>query len=127
MNALERSYPLRGEIWWAHFSFDHPEKNRPAIIVSPNGRNAHPRSNTVLAIPLSTSIQKVSPGQMLLRAGETGMREDSVAWADSIGAIAKDQLKEPVAGHRPLSNAQVCRLAKLIQHALGCAETPSPP
>lgn len=122
MSAQEGRFPIRGEIWWAHFSFDSPAKNRPAVIVSLNGRNAHPRASTVLAIPLSTSIQRISPGQLLLRAGETGLREDSVAWADNIGTIAKDQLKEPVAGHRQLSNTQICRLARLIQLALGCAE-----
>jgi len=122
MSAQERPAPLRGEIWWAHFSFDPPEKNRPAVIVSPNGRNTHPRANTVLAIPLSTSIQKVSPGQILLPSGETGLQEDSVAWADNIGAIEKDRLKAPVPGHRPLSNSRICKLAELTRFAMGCAE-----
>lgn len=124
MTTQERPSPLRGEIWWAHFSFDPPEKNRPAIIVSPNGRNSHPRANTVLVIPLSTSIQKTSPGQLLLPAGETGLREDSVAWADNIATIAKEQLKMPISGHRALSNSRICSLAELVRFAMGCAELP---
>jgi mRNA-degrading endonuclease toxin of MazEF toxin-antitoxin module len=114
--------PLRGEIWWAHFATDEPGKNRPAVIVSTNARNSHPRAETVLAIPLSTSVTKLGPWHLLLRAGETGLREDSVAWAENIGAINKDQLKEPVQGHRPLTNFQICRLASLVRLAMGCVE-----
>jgi mRNA-degrading endonuclease toxin of MazEF toxin-antitoxin module len=122
MSAPERRYPLRGEIWWTHFSTDQPGKNRPAIIVSLNGRNSHPRADTVLAIPLSTSIHKPGPTHLLLSAGETGLREDSVAWAENIGVVAKEQLIEPVAGHRPLTNAQICRLAGTVRTAMGCVE-----
>jgi mRNA-degrading endonuclease toxin of MazEF toxin-antitoxin module len=122
MSAQTPRIPQRGEIWWAHFPTDRPGKNRPAVIVSQNGRNAHPRASTVLAIPLSTSIQKLGPWHLLLRAGETGLREDSVAWAESISTVNKDELVEPVAGHRPLTNTQICRLAGLVRVAMGCVE-----
>jgi len=114
--------PLRGEIWWAHFATDTPGKNRPAVIVSQNGRNQHPRADSVLAVPLSTSVQKLGPWHLLLRAGETGLREDSVAWVENISAVAKDQLVAPVAGHRPLTNAQIYRLAGLVRLAMGCVD-----
>jgi mRNA-degrading endonuclease toxin of MazEF toxin-antitoxin module len=114
--------PLRGEIWWAHFATDTPGKNRPAVIVSQNGRNQHPRADSVLAVPLSTSVQKLGPWHLLLRAGETGLREDSVAWVENISAVAKDQLVAPVAGHRPLTNTQIYRLAGLVRLAVGCVE-----
>src|ERR1035441_2070244 len=122
MSAPERRYPLRGEIWWTHFSTDQRGKNRPAIIVSLNARNSHPRADTVLAIPLSTSIHKSGSIHLLLSAGETGLREDSIAWAENIGVVAKEQLIEPVAGHRPLTNAQICRLAGMVRMAMGCVE-----
>jgi mRNA-degrading endonuclease toxin of MazEF toxin-antitoxin module len=115
--------PLRGEIWWTHFPTDPPEKGRrPVVVVSADGRNCQPRSNTVLVIPLSTSIHKSRPADLLLRSGETGLREDSVAQADNISAIGKDQLTEPVTGHRPLSNTQICRLAGLVRIAMTCVE-----
>jgi mRNA-degrading endonuclease toxin of MazEF toxin-antitoxin module len=76
----------------------------------------------VLAIPLSTSIHKPGYTHLLLTAGETGLRENSVAWAENIGAVAKEQLIESVAGHRPLTNAQICRLAGLVRLAMGCVE-----
>jgi len=120
MNLQECSYPLRGEIWWVHFSFDPPEKSRPAVIVSPNSRNSHERALTVLAVPLSTSVHKLGPTHLQLSAGETGLREDSVAWAENIGVLARDQLRGPVAGQRPLSHSQICRLAGLVRIAMGC-------
>jgi mRNA-degrading endonuclease toxin of MazEF toxin-antitoxin module len=122
MSAQERQSPMRGEIWWAHFPTDEPGKNRPAVIVSTNGRNSHPRAETVLAIPLSTLVHKPGLGHLLLSAGETGLREDRIAWAENIGVVAKNQLKEPVAGHRPLTNTQICRLAALVRLAMGCVE-----
>jgi mRNA-degrading endonuclease toxin of MazEF toxin-antitoxin module len=122
MTPPEARAPQRGEIWWAHFATDEPGKNRPAVIVSTNGRNSHPRADTVLAIPLSTSVHKLGPWHLLLRAGETGLREDSVAWAENIGTIGKNQLKEPVQGHRPVTHAQICKLAELVRLAMGCVE-----
>jgi mRNA-degrading endonuclease toxin of MazEF toxin-antitoxin module len=76
----------------------------------------------VLAIPLSTFIQRLGPWHLLLRAGETGLGEDSVAWAENIAPIGKDQLLEPVSGHRALGDAQIYRLAELVRVAMGCVE-----
>ena len=114
--------PLRGEIWWAHFAIDPPGKNRPAVVVSQNGRNQHPFANSVLAIPLSTPMPKLGPWHLLLQADETGLPEDTVAWAEKISDVGKDQLIEPVPGHRPLSNTQICKLAALVSVAMGCVE-----
>jgi len=120
LSAQER-YPLRGEIWWTQFPTDPPDKGRrPVIVVSPNARNTHPRASTVLVIPLTTSIHKLGPAQVLLRAGETGLRADSTALADNLCVILRSQLAEPVQGHRPVSNSQICRLASLVQTAMGC-------
>jgi mRNA-degrading endonuclease toxin of MazEF toxin-antitoxin module len=116
-------YPLRGEIWWTHFPTDPPDKGRrPVIIVSVDGRNCNPRANTVLVIPLSTSIHNSRPADLLLRAGETGLREDSAAQADNICTVRRVELAEPVQGHRPLTNTQICRLASLVRLAIGCIE-----
>jgi len=78
--------------------------------------------DTVLAIPLSTSVTKVGPWHLLLHAAETGLREDSVAWCENIGAIKKDQLLEPITGHRPLTNTQICKMASLVRIAMGCVD-----
>jgi mRNA-degrading endonuclease toxin of MazEF toxin-antitoxin module len=116
-------YPLRGEIWWTHFPTDPPDKGRrPVVVVSVNGRNCQPRSNTVLVIPLSTSIHKSRPADLLLRAGETGLREDCVAQADNICTVRRADMDEPIQGHRALTNRQICRLAGLVRLAMGCVD-----
>ena len=123
MTASLARYPLRGEIWWTHFPTDPPEKGRrPVVIVSTDGRNCHPRSNTVLVIPLSTSIQNSRPAELFLRSGETGLREDCVAQADNICTVRRADLHEPVQGHRAFTSRQICRLADLVRVAMGCVE-----
>lgn len=123
MTPTSARYPLRGEIWWTHFPTDPTDKSRrPVVVVSVDGRNCHPRSNTVLVIPLSTSIHNSRPADLLLRAGETGLREDSVAQADNICTVKRAELAEPVQGHRPLTDTQICRLAGLVRLAMGCVE-----
>jgi mRNA-degrading endonuclease toxin of MazEF toxin-antitoxin module len=119
MSALLADFPRRGEIWWAELPFDPPGKRRPAIIVSPDMRNAHPRALSVLIIPLSTSVHKCGPTELLLRSGETGLREDSVAWTGNISAVSRANLIEPVAGHRPVTHSQICHLASLARLAMG--------
>lgn len=114
--------PRRGEIWWTQFPTDTAGKKRPALIVSIDPRNAHPRAETVLAIPLSTSIHKPNPFYLFLSAGETGLREDSVAWAENITALKKDWLVGRIEGHRPLAHGQIRRLAELVRLAMGCVD-----
>ena len=123
MTTPEGLYPRRGEIWWTRFPTDPPDKGRrPVVVVSADGRNCHPRSNTVLVVPLSTSIHKSRPADLFLRAGETGLREDCVAQADNICTVRRADMDGRVQGHRPVTNAQICRLADLVRLAMGCVE-----
>ncbi|MGH9616453.1 MAG: type II toxin-antitoxin system PemK/MazF family toxin [Acidobacteriaceae bacterium] len=116
-------FPLRGEIWWTSFHTDPPEKGRrPVIIVSPDARNRHERATTVLAVPLSTSVHKLTPAHMPLSAGETGLRMDCVAQADNIAVLLRANLLEPGPGQRMLSNMKICKLAALVRIAMGCLE-----
>ncbi len=122
MTATQR-FPLRGEIWWTNFHTDPPEKGRrPVVVVSPDARNHHERATTVLVIPLSTSVHKLAPAHMLLRAGETGLRMDCAAQADNIAVVLRSSLREPGAGQRALSHTKICQLASLARLAMGCPE-----
>jgi mRNA-degrading endonuclease toxin of MazEF toxin-antitoxin module len=113
--------PKRGEIWWTNFPADPPDKGkRPVIIVSPDGRNQHPRATSVLVIPLSTSIRRMGVAHMLLRVGETGLAADSAAQVDSISAVRRDTLSEPRPAQRTLTNTKICQLAALARIAMGC-------
>jgi mRNA-degrading endonuclease toxin of MazEF toxin-antitoxin module len=121
VSAVAGRLPQQGEIWWTNLPTDPPEKSRrPVIVVSPNGRNQHPRSNSVLVIPLSTSIHLLRPAHLLLRMGETGLSADSAAQADNITTVRRESLSAPGPGQRALSHTKVCELAKLVRLGMGC-------
>src|SRR5208337_2140904 len=113
--------PRRGEIWWTRFPSDPPDKGRrPVIVVSADKRNLHPRMDTVMVVPLSTSIHRYGPTHLHLFAGETGLRADCIATAENVCILKRTQLESPVQGHRPVSNFQICRLASLVKTAMDC-------
>ncbi|MBV9085622.1 MAG: type II toxin-antitoxin system PemK/MazF family toxin [Acidobacteriaceae bacterium] len=114
--------PLRGEIWFVKLPVDPPEKGRrPVVVVSIDARNRHERADTVLAVPLTTSIHKDVPTHVFLPAGETGLQSDSVARAEDIAVVRKQSLIEPRSGLRQLSDKRVCELAAKLSIAMGCA------
>jgi mRNA interferase MazF len=114
--------PLRGEIWFAQLNTDPPEKGRrPVVIVSMDARNRHERADTVLVVPLTTSIHKSSPTHVFLPAGETGLQADSAARAEAITVVRKQSLVEPQSHVRQLADRRVCELARLVSVAMGCS------
>lgn len=121
MAAAQRT-PLRGEIWFVQLHVDPPEKGRrPVVIVSLDARNRHERADTVLVVPLTTSIHKESPTHIFLPAGETGLRTDSAAKAEDITVVRKLSLIEPRSRLRRLSDRRICELAAKVGMAMGCA------
>ena len=114
--------PQRGEIWYTKLPTDPPEKGkRPVVIVSVNARNNHPRADTVLVVPLRTSVYKSEvPTHVLLEPGQTGLRERSVAKAEDVSAIRKSYLDPARERLRMLSSSQVCELARKVELAMGC-------
>ena len=114
--------PLRGEIWFVQLPVDPPDKGRrPVVIVSLDARNRHERADTVLIVPLSTSIHKADhPTHLLLTAGETGLLEDSIARAEDMATVRKVNLAEPRSGLRTVSHRRICELAGMVKAAMGC-------
>jgi mRNA interferase MazF len=113
--------PLRGEIWFVQLPVDPPEKGRrPVIIVSIDARNRHQRADTVLVVPLTTSVHLKSPTHVFLPAGETGLQADSGARAEDITVVRKQSLVEPHGRLRRLSDRRVCELAGKVALAMGC-------
>ena len=117
--------PQRGEIWFTKLPTDPPEKGkRPVVIVSTNARNNHPRAETVLVVPFSTSVHKDDVfTHLVLEPGETGMRERQVARAEDVTVIRKTSLDPSRERLRVLSSAQVCNLARKVGLAMGCVAT----
>lgn len=114
--------PLRGEIWFVQVPLDPPDKGRrPVIVVSLDARNLHERADTVLVVPLTTSIHKEAPTHLFLAAGETGLQSDSAARAEDITVVRKQSLVEPHGRLRRLSDRRVCELEHKVSIAMGCA------
>lgn len=112
---------MRGEIWFVQLPTDPPEKGRrPVVIVSLDARNRHERADTVLAVPLTTSIHKEAPTHVFLPAGETGLQSDSAARAEDITVIRKVSLVEPRTRLRRLADKRICELALKVRVAMGC-------
>ena len=114
--------PLRGEIWFVQLPVDPPEKGRrPVVIVSLDARNRHERADTVLVIPLSTSIHKADhPTHLFLAAGETGLSEDSIARAEDITVVRNANLAAPRSGLRNMNHRRIWELSEMVKIALGC-------
>jgi mRNA interferase MazF len=114
--------PLRGEIWFVQLPVDPPQKGRrPVVIVSLDARNRHERADTVLVVPLTTSVHKEAPTRVFLTAGETGLQSDSAARAEDITVVRKQNLIEPTGRLRRLSDRRICELAGKVGIAMGCA------
>jgi mRNA interferase MazF len=113
--------PLRGEIWFVQLPADPPEKGRrPVVIVSLDARNRHERADTVLVVPLTTSVHRESPTHVFLPAGETGLQADSAARAEDITVVRKRSLTEASGRLRQLSDKRICELAGKVGIAMGC-------
>lgn len=113
--------PLRGEIWFVQLPSDPPAKGiRPVVIVSLDARNRHERADTVLAVPLTTSIHKDVPTHLLLPSGETGLQADSAARAEDVTVIRKENLFPSRNRLRRLSDKRICELAGKVSVAMGC-------
>jgi mRNA-degrading endonuclease toxin of MazEF toxin-antitoxin module len=114
---------MRGEIWFVQLPTDPPDKGRrPVVVVSLDERNRHERADTVLVVPMSTSVHRRDvPTHLFLSSGETGLPADSIARAEDIAVIRKANLLEPHGRLRRLSHARVCEVARKVALAMGCA------
>ena len=101
---------------------DPPGKGRrPVVIVSLDARNRHERADTVLVVPLTTSVHKDVPTHVYLPAAETGLPADSAARSEDITVVRKQSLIEPQGRLRQLSDRRVCELANKVPAAMGCS------
>jgi mRNA-degrading endonuclease toxin of MazEF toxin-antitoxin module len=109
--------PKRGEIWCVPFPSDPPGKrNRFVLIVSHDTRNHHPRAETVLAIPFSTTPSQITT-HIRLQPGETGLPETCELQPENISAIRKECLVQ-VPGTRTLSESIIRRLVRGVALAM---------
>jgi mRNA interferase MazF len=94
----------QGDVWWADLgepAGSAPGFRRPVVVVQCDAIN---RSHiaTVVCVPLTGNLKWAdAPGNVLLKAGATGLPKDSVANVSLIVALDRDQLTERV-GKLPL-------------------------
>jgi mRNA interferase MazF len=75
------------------------DKRRPAVVVSNDGANlaaARLGRGVVTVVPVTSSTDRVYPFQVLLPAGDTGLRDDSKAQAEQVRAVAVERVGERV-------------------------------
>lgn len=75
------------------------DKLRPAVIVSNDGANSTASRlgrGVVTIVPLSTSVGRVYPFQVLVPAGEGGLTEDSKAQAEQVRSVSVHRITEAI-------------------------------
>jgi len=91
------------------------------VIVSLDGRNRSERADTVLVVPLTTSVHKDVATHVFLSAGETGLQSDSAARTEDITVVKKQSLVQSQSQLRTLSDRRICEIAAKVRIAMGCA------
>ncbi|MHB8295848.1 MAG: type II toxin-antitoxin system PemK/MazF family toxin [Acidimicrobiales bacterium] len=78
-------------------------KQRPAIVVSNDRANAAAERlerGVVTVVPLTSNTTRIFPFQVLLPAGQAGLRVDSKAQAEQVRSVAVERLG-PALGRLP--------------------------
>jgi mRNA interferase MazF len=74
-------------------------KRRPAVIVSNDGANSTATRlgrGVITIVPVTSNVQRVYPFQVLLRAGDTGLQQDSKAQAEQVRSVAVERVGEQI-------------------------------
>lgn len=74
-------------------------KTRPAIVVSNDAANATAArlgQGVITVVPVTSIIARVHPFQVLLRADQTGLRQDSKAQAEQIRSVAVERIGKQI-------------------------------
>jgi mRNA interferase MazF len=74
-------------------------KRRPAVIVSNDGANSTATRigrGVITIVPITPNVQRVYPFQVLLRADDTGLPQDSKAQAEQVRSVAVERVGEHI-------------------------------
>ena len=70
-------------------------KRRPAVIVSNDGANVAAKRaghGVITVVPVTSTVSRVYPFQLLLPANETGLANDSKAQAEQVRSLSVERL-----------------------------------
>lgn len=93
---------LRGEIRLVNLDpvrSGEANKKRPAVVVSNNRANAAAvrlGRGVVTVVPVTRTITRVYPFQVLLSADETGLRVESKAQAEQVRSVSVERLGQVI-------------------------------
>lgn len=108
----------RGAVWMVDFGTPSgPEQagERPAIVFQDD--SVTPALTTVLVIPLTTNLRRLSlPTTLLLKAGEGGLPQDSVVLCHQIQARGKARLISKLGD---LSEEKLTEVSECLLDTLG--------
>ena len=89
----------RGEIYFASLDptqGSEVQKTRPVVVVSNNAANR--AAAVVTVVPLTSSVERVYPFEVLLSRARTGLTKDSKAMAQQVRTLDKSRLNARPAG-----------------------------
>ena len=87
----------RGEIWWADLGDPRgssPAGNRPVLVMQSDAFNRSRVGTVVVAVVTSNLARAEAPGNVLLRAEESGLPRDSVVNVSQLLTLDKRDLAE---------------------------------
>ena len=102
----------RGQLYWVQL-----DKRRPAVLISPDFRNA--AASDVIVIPCSLRLRPMR-WHVALRRGEGGLLADSMAKCESVLTVPKSLLSPAPLG-RELSPSRMREIEIALLSALGIA------
>ena len=111
---------MRGEVYWATFeprSGSEQRGRRPAVIVSHDGFNVHPKWRTLLVVPITTSTAQArrGPTAVPIPAGTAGLARASFAVCHQVTVLDRTKLGERLGRIPPVL---LCEIDTGLMHAL---------
>jgi mRNA interferase MazF len=105
----------RGHVYWVEIPDEPGHKRRPALVLSPDFRNA--LATDLIVVPLS-SVLRDAPTHVRLRRGEGGLKVPSMAKCEQITTLQKARLV-PTALGGPLSAGRMHEIEKAVLRSIG--------
>ncbi len=103
MQPRETELIKRGDIYWVRLDpIEGSEigKIRPAVVISNDINNE--LADTITIVPITASIGKVYPFEVLIQTGVANLAEDSKAKTNQIRTIDKRRLKDMIGSVPPI-------------------------
>jgi mRNA interferase MazF len=112
--------PQRGEIYFVQLPNqpNDPHQPRPAVVISPNGRNRG--ANDIIVVPLTSVKQAHALLHVLIPKGEGGLPKESCARCEKVTTIDKTLLASGPLG-APIHTSFIYRIEAGIKYAVGAS------